>query len=536
MRLWQVFPSLALLMVSSAGVAQQKVSTVTLEPGLGNAHYAVSTTNREAQRFFDQGLRYLYAFHHEESVLSFRRATELDPDLAIGYWGIALALGPNINMDVDPEHEQQAYDAVQSARSHSSRATQKERDLIETLARRYSNDPKADLRALSANYSRAMRDVSAKYPDDLDVATLYAESLMDLNPWKFWTHDGKPKEGTEEIVRVLESVLRRKPDALGANHYYIHAVEASPHPERASASAAFLKRAAPAAGHLVHMPAHIDQRTGNYAGAAAANAAGAQADRAYAKTHRAGNVYLTMYYNHNLQFGAASYAMIGRFEQAKKFADELSANAAAIAPQMAMIESATASSLAVLLRFGRWADIVRSRDLSAGPWSRAFRHFARGVAFAKLGDLDGATQEQKSFAGQYESLSQDFGIFQNPQKSVASVAGEVLEGRIAEAAGDRRKAIAAYQRAVAAEDALDYDEPTDWFYPVRETLGAALLRDGQDRAAEEIFRADLKKNPRNPRSLYGLAMSLEKQRKPSAKIREQFRRAWQGGPIRIEDL
>ena len=164
--------------------------------------------------------------------------------------------------------------------------------MIEALARRYSNDPKADLRALSAKYSQAMREASGKYPDDLDVATLYAESLMDLNPWKFWTHDGKPKEGTEEIVRVLESVLRRKPDHLGANHYYIHAVEASPHPERASASAAFLKRAAPAAGHLVHMPAHIDQRTGNYAGAAAANAAGAQADRAYAKTHRAGNVLI----------------------------------------------------------------------------------------------------------------------------------------------------------------------------------------------------------------------------------------------------
>jgi hypothetical protein len=315
MRLWQLFLSLALV---PAAFSQPGPAPVVLDAGIGNAHHAVTTTHPEAQKFFDQGLRYLYAFHHEESVRAFQHSTEIDPDLALGYWGVALALGPNINMDIDPDHEQQAYAAIQSARAHASHASAKERDLIEALAQRYSNDPKADLHALAASYSRAMKAVSAKYPDDLDIATLYAESLMDLKPWKFWSHDGKPKEGTEEIVRILESVLRRDPHHLGANHYYIHAVEASPHPERALASAAFLKQAAPMAGHLVHMPAHIYQRTGNYGGAAAANDAGARVDRLYAKKRGRDNLYSMMYYNHNLQFGAASYAMEGRFDQAIK--------------------------------------------------------------------------------------------------------------------------------------------------------------------------------------------------------------------------
>ena len=536
MSMWQrpLFP--AMLLLATVGLAQEKGATVTLDAGVGNAHYAVSTSNAEAQRFFDQGLRYLYAFHHEESVRSFRHATELDPGLAMGYWGVALALGPNINLDIDPEREQQAYAAVQSARAHAAGASAKERDLIEALAKRYSSDPKADLPALAQSYSAAMRRVCAKYPDDLDLATLFAESLMDLNPWKFWTHEGKPKPGTVEIVRVLESVLRRDPHHLGANHYYIHAVEASLHPERATSSAAFLERAAPTAGHLVHMPAHIYQRTGNYAGAAAANAAAARTDRDYAKARGRNNLYSMMYYNHNLQFGAASYAMEGRFGQAKAFADELSVNTSAIAPQMAMVESATASSLMVLLRFGRWADVLRASDVTAGPWSRTFRHFARGVAFARMGDLDGARSEQKAFAAGYEGLPQDFGVFQNPQKSVASVAGPLLEGRIAEAAGNRREAIEAYRRAVAAEDALDYDEPSDWFYPVRETLGAALLRDGRYGAAENTFREDLQKNVRNPRSLYGLSVALAKQKKPAQKVRQQFHRAWRGEAIQLEDL
>src|ERR1700737_4878366 len=243
-----------LIVFIAAALAAQDLPV--LEKGVGNVHYAVSTKSADAQKFFDKGVAYLYGFNHEAAIRSFKKASELDPDMAMAYWGIALALGPNINLDVDPDREKQAYEAVQTAVKHAN-ASPKERDLIAALAKRYSNDPKADLKKLSSDYSSAMGTLTKKYPDDLDLATLDAESMMDLRPWKFWTHDGKPVEGTEEIVMTLEGVLKRNPQHLGANHYYIHAVEASTRPGRALASADRLNTLAPASGHLVHMPAHI---------------------------------------------------------------------------------------------------------------------------------------------------------------------------------------------------------------------------------------------------------------------------------------
>jgi tetratricopeptide (TPR) repeat protein len=500
-----------------------------LESGLGAAHLAVTTGNAEAQKFFDQGLRYVYAFNHEAAVESFKHATELDPDLAMGYWGAALALGPNINLDVDPDREKQAYELAQSASAHAQHAAQKERDLIEVLARRYSNDPSADLKKLSQSYSDGMRELHAKYPDDADIATLYAESLMDLHPWRFWTHDGKPTEGTEEIVGVLQSVLKKHPNHVGANHYYIHAVEASSHPERALASAKRLTTLAPAAGHLVHMPAHIYQRTGNFTGAAAANTAGVKADRAFVKVHGPEGMYPMMYYSHNLDFGAASYAMAGQFAQAKEYADEMTANAATMAKEMPPVEPFTSNALKVLLRFGKWTDVLRAPDQSGGPISGAFRHFARATAFARLGDAAGARSEQRAFEADRAKLGDDTGFLQNSGKALAAVMAPLIEGRIAEADGDRVAAIAAYRRAVEAEDALNYNEPADWFYPTRETLGAALLRTRDFAGAETVFRDDLSRNPKNPRSLYGLSEALKGQKKPAQKTVAAFKRAWLGG-------
>src|SRR5215831_7549448 len=253
-----------------------------LMPGLGQHHHTISTKNTEAQSFFDQGLTLVFAFNHEEAARAFRRASELDPQASMAFWGIALALGPCINLtDIDPPHEKAAYEAVQKALSLAPGSTQKERDYIKALATRYSNGPKVDLRKLDAEYANAMRELSMHYPDDLDVATLFAESLMDLHPWKLWSLDGRPTEGTEEIVAVLGSVLRRDPNHLGANHYYIHATEASPHPEWALASARRLETLAPGAGHLVHMPAHSYMRTGDYSAASHSNAAAAEVDRVY---------------------------------------------------------------------------------------------------------------------------------------------------------------------------------------------------------------------------------------------------------------
>ncbi|HSY51121.1 MAG TPA: bacterial transcriptional activator domain-containing protein [Thermoanaerobaculia bacterium] len=529
------------LTVAASALAQHDMTShdaatpVTIEPGLGNVHWPVSTKNAEAQRFFDQGMKYLYGFNHESAVRSFQRATQLDPDLAMGYWGTALALGPNINLDVDPEREKQAYDSVLAALAHEAHASAKERGLFAALARRYSNDPKADLKKLAVDYSAAMGAVMKKYPDDLDIATLYAESLMDLHPWKFWSHDGRPNEGTTEIVSVLESVLRRNPNHLGANHYYVHAMEASPHPERALASAERLKTMAPMSGHLVHMPAHIYERTGNYAGAALANTKAAETDRVFMKNHGAEGIYAAMYYNHNLQFGLASYAMIGRFAEAKTMADEFAANATAMAKEMPPAEAAASSTLLVLVRYGRWGDILREKPVDVGPLSSAFSHFARGSAFAKLGDVAGAESEQRAFEAARTTVPDDPGFYQNSERAIAEVAVHVLAGRIAEARGDSRQAIAEYTEAVEKEDALDYDEPADWFYPTRETLGAALLRAGRYAEAEKAFRADLTRNKHNPRSLFGLAAALRAQKKDAAPVTAEFGRVWEGGKLGLAD-
>ena len=511
--------------------------SVTLDEGLGDLHWAVTTSNAEAQRFFDQGMRYTYAFNHDMAIRSFRRATELDPDLAMGYWGIALALGPNINLDVDPEREKLAWETVQTALSRLAKANEKERDLINALAKRYTSDPAGDLRALAVDYSDAMGEVSKKYPDDADIATLYAESLMDLRPWKFWSHDGKPAEGTEEIVRVLESVLARNPRHMGANHYYIHAVEASPNPQRAVPSAQRLHTLAPAAGHLVHMPAHILQRTGDYGGAAMANENGARADREFIRRNGPEGVYPLMYYNHNLHFGSASYAMQGKFADSLRMAQELADNAGPIAKQMAMVEGLVAAPVLVQLRFGRWAKVIATplHD-GAGPLGKSLWHFARGVAFARLGNVLGAKSEQKAFEAARASIADDNAMFQNSQRRIGDIAARVLAGRIAEAAGDADAARAEYEAAVALEDALNYNEPADWFYPIRETLGAAHLRAGRYADAATVFESDLRRNPHNPRSLWGLAAARRGEKKDAAKLTAEYRRRWKGAPLTLGEF
>ncbi len=310
----------------------------TLMSGLGSVHHPVSTTSPEAQKFFDQGLALVYAFNHEEAVRSFKRAAELDPRMAMAYWGTALALGPNINMDVDPQREKAAYDAVQKAISLVATTDTNERAYIEALAKRYSIDPKADLKKLAADYKSAMGELVKNYPDDLDAATLYAESAMDLRPWQLWTREGKPAPGTEEIIAVLESVLRRDPNHPGAIHYYIHAVEASPNPERALAYAPKLGKLMPAAGHLVHMPAHIYARTGDYENAARSNEDAAAADRAYIAASGTQGVYPLMYYSHNLHFLAIACSIEGRFADAMKAAKQLEANVGPHLKEMPMLE------------------------------------------------------------------------------------------------------------------------------------------------------------------------------------------------------
>src|SRR5882724_4129463 len=343
----------------------RRAAPVRLMAGLGDHRHPIATAEPEAQRFLDQGLNLVFAFNHEEAVRSFARAAELDPKAAMPRWGIALALGPNINLDVDPARERAAYDAVQKALALARGAPAHERAYVEALARRYANDNSADLKALAADYKNAMGEVVRRYPDDLDAATLYAESAMDLHPWQLWQADGTPTEGTEEITAVLESVLKRDPLHPGANHYYVHAVEASPHPERALPSAARLETLVPGAGHLVHMPAHIYMRTGDYLRAAQANERAVEADRAYV-AEGGHEMYALMYYAHDFHFMAAAYAMAGRGAAAQRAAGAVVATTRANAGDptqldpagVAMVDLFLMTPTFVGLRVHDWAGVL----------------------------------------------------------------------------------------------------------------------------------------------------------------------------------
>jgi tetratricopeptide (TPR) repeat protein len=508
-----------------------------LVTGLGQHHHPISTSNPQAQQFFDQGFSLVFAFNHEEAVRSFQQAAVLDPQAAMPHWGIAWALGPNYNLDIDDPRAKQASEAMKTAEALGAKASEPERDYIAAMAIRYSPDPKADRSALARRYSQAMGGLTRKYPDDLDAATLYAESLMNLRPWKLWTLDGKPAEDTETIVGILESVLKRDPNHLGANHSYIHTVEASPTPERALPSAERLKTMAPAAGHLVHMPAHILARTGDQAGAAAANVAGVEADRAYLKQAPPDSFYGMMYYSHNLQFLADSEMMQGRFADAQRAATEVSERLLPHVDMAPMIESVAVEPVSVLLRFGRDADVLM---LPAPPMDKpvmiAWWHFARGVALARTHQADAAAGERAELASATAKVPESalFGGFESA-RTILELAQRVLDARISWARGNRDQAIGLWKAAVTAGDRLSYDEPPAWFYPLRESLGAALLLAGRAADAEQVFRDDLVRHPRNARSLFGLRESLEKQGKSAdaAWVDRAFEDAWKNADSKL---
>src|SRR5262245_16048410 len=486
-------------------------------PGVGAHHHPIATTNPDAQKFFDQGMALVFGFNHEEATRSFQRAAELDPRAPMPHWGIAWSLGPNYNLDIDDPRAKRAFEAIDTAMRLSVNGTPVERDYVAAMATRYSQDPKADRPALARRYSQAMADLVRRYPEDLDAATLYAESLMNLRPWKLWTLDGKPAEDTLRILATLESVLKRAPNHMGANHYYIHSVEASTSPERALPSAARLETLAPAAGHLVHMPAHIYARTGDHAAAAKANLAGANADRVYLKNMPPDNFYGMAYYSHNLHFLADSDMMQGRLAEAQQAAAELAQRILPHADMMPMIESMAVSPLNVLMRFGRHEDILKQ---AAPPDNRpvmvAWWHFARGVSLARMQRVDEAEMERaqlRTAAARVPETALFGGSGLESARAVVTIAGIVLDARIAEARRQNDSAIAAWNNAVAAADRLAYDEPPVWFYPIRESLGAALLRAGRPAEAERVFREDLVRHPRNARSLLGLHEALVQQKK-----------------------
>ena len=519
-------------------------TTAGILPGVGAHHHPIATTSPDAQKFFDQGMALVFGFNHEEATRSFQRAAELDPRAPMPHWGIAWSLGPNYNLDIDDPRAKRAFEAIDTATRLGVNGSPVERDYVAAMATRYSQDPKADRPALARRYSQAMADLVRRYPEDLDAATLYAESLMNLRPWKLWTLDGKPAEDTPQILATLESVLKRAPNHMGANHYYIHAVEASTAPERAMPSAARLETLAPAAGHLVHMPAHIYARTGDHAAAAKANLAGANADRVYLKDMPPDNFYGMAYYSHNLHFLADSDMMQGRLAEAQQAAAELAQRILPHADMMPMVESMAVSPLNVLMRFGRHEDILKQ---AAPPDNRpvmvAWWHFARGVSQARMQRVAEAEMERaqlRTAAARVPETALFGGSGLESARAVVTIAGVVLDARIAEARRQNDAAIAAWTSAVAAADRLAYDEPPVWFYPIRESLGAALLRAGRSAEAERVFREDLVRHPRNARSLLGLHEALVQQKKDAdaAWIDTQFREAWKNADskVSVDDL
>ncbi len=534
---------IALLLLGTSTISAQQSDMkmglaekpATLMSGLGSLHHPVATTKPEAQRFFDQGLSLVFAFNHDEAVRSFKRAAELDPQMAMAWWGVALALGPNINMDVDLAREQAATDAAQKALALAKNKPEIERAYIEALGKRYSIDPKADLKKLAVDYKNAMGELVKKYPDDLDAAVLYAESAMDLRPWQLWSADGKPAEGTEEIITVLESVLRRNPNHAGAIHYYIHAVEASPHPERALAYAPKLPQLMPMAGHLVHMPAHIYERVGDYPAAARSNAEAATADEAYFKATGVQGTY-SMYYAHNLDFLAVANSMLGRYRDALDASIKLVDFTRPMVKDMPTVEPILAKSILMWERFHKWDEIMKQPQPDASlPSTIAVWHFARGVAFAARGDIANAEAEQRAFLRAEKTVPPDSMSSLNPTGKILTIAEDVLAARIAEAKHDYQKALDNFFKGIKDEDSLAYDEPPQWFHPVRESLGGFLLRIGNYVDASGLFRADLERNKHSGRSLFGLMESLKAQKKTSeaAVIQKEFEKAWKNADTKL---
>ena len=539
---------LAVFCLCAIAVAQHEMHAdskpATLMTGLGDLHHPVSTSNPQAQQFFDQGLRLIYAFNHDEAGHSFQRAAELDSRLAMAYWGIAEAVGPNYNDPASDDRFKAAHDAIQKAIERESGASAIEKAYIEAMAKRFPADPKADRRKAAEDYRDAMRELVKQYPDDLDAATLFAESGMTLHPWGLWHPDGSPEAGTEEIVSTLESVIRRDPNHLGAIHYYIHAVEASRSPERALAAANRLASLAPAAGHIVHMPAHVYIRTGDYESAVRTNQKAATADEAYIKASGAQGIYPMMYYSHNLHFIAMCAAMNGNYGESKKAADALAAHVGPAVKDMPPLEGFMTIPMAVEIRFHRWNEILAAKAPDpAMKISTVFYHFARGMALAGTGKISEAEAEHKLVSEAEQATPADV-VFampvNNKAKDILKIAENVLGAKIALAKRDNDSALTMLRQAVSIQDSLKYDEPPDWFFPVRESLGAVLLLAGNSSEAEQVFREDLDRNPRNPRSLFGLREALKAQRRDydAGFIQKQFDASWKGtGPaLRMEDL
>jgi tetratricopeptide (TPR) repeat protein len=480
----------------------------------------------------------VYVLDYGAAGKSFRRAAAIDPNMAMAYWGIAYALGSDYYYPTpgDSAREREADDSLQKALALSANGPEVERAYVTALTKRYCNCPNPNRKQQAVEFKNAMWEVSRKYPDDLDAATLYAQAIMNLSPWALWNADGTPREGTPEIVRVLESVLKRDPHHFGAMHYYIHAIEGSPDPERALAYVSLLPSLAPSIGHIVHMPAHIYFRTGGYLAAEDACAKAAQVDERRIQSSSKPGMFTILSYLHDLYFLAAAASMDGHYATAKDSANKLVEQVGPHVEEMPDLQSFLSVQPTVQVRFNRWDDILKLREPNSNlKVANAIFKFARGVAFAATGKLAEAESEREALTKMSEMTpppEESFAMSANKTRDILQIASEVLAAKLSIARNERTQAIAQLRDAVAIQDSLKYSEPPSWFYPVRESLGAALFLDGQIPEAEEIFREDLQRNPRNPRSLFGLLESLRALGKSqdAELVQAEFGAAWKGDP------
>lgn len=522
--------------------AQPIPNAVPLQEGLGGHHYPISTDVAKAQQYFDLGLVLSYGFNHAEAARSFQEAQKLDPTCAMCYWGEAIVLGPNINAPMDPSVVSRAYAAVGKALSLREGATEKERALIQALAKRYSKEVLKDRSSLDEAYAEAMRGVAKRFPDDPVIGSLLAEALMDLHPWNFWTKGGEAKPWTPEIVSTLESVLDTDVNHPLANHLYIHTMEASPHPEKAIPSAERLPALVPGSGHLVHMPAHIYIRVGRYRDAVLANQHAVKVDEHYLNHAHEESIYTAAYVPHNYHFLWAAAIKIGRQQLAMQAALDTAAH---VDPAMmgdpafgGTLQHFWTLPLYTKALFGKWQEILANPAPPADlMYPTAIWHYARGLALVRQGKLDDAQQELT----QLRKIANDPGlanltIFElNSVVDILNIAEAVLTAEIAVGHKDYEAAVRQLQRAVQLEDGLNYTEPKDWYLPARQVLGAVLLEAGKAVEAEQAFREDLRDHPQSGWSLFGLEQSLRAQGKTdeAESALQSFRQVWSDADVTL---
>jgi tetratricopeptide (TPR) repeat protein len=517
------------------------VAKEPLYDGLGSYSRKITTRSPEAQRYFDQGLAFLHGFNHRAAIRAFQQAAELDPECAMAHWGVALACGPHINFTAVPSPAAElAWKELELAKRNAGNASPVERALIDALAKRYANPQPEDRTPLDHAYADAMRQVWKQYPKDPDAGALFAEAMMDLRPWDQWTSAGKAQPGTDEILATLDAVLRLNPNHPLANHVYIHAVEASPHPERASAAADRLRNLQPGLAHNVHMPSHIDIRTGRWLEAVDTNVKAVEADQRYRKIFGPAKGFLNVYVAHNRHMLAYAAMMTGQRDLAIKHIRAMVAELPAdfLNENALHAEGFVAMPLEVMVRFGLWDQIIAEPEhYTEQMWfTRAFHHAARAIAYAAKGDTTNARKAQTIFLERAKLVPKEASLGNNSCEAILGVVTPMVEGEILVAEGNIDSGIQQLRAAIEKEDALRYDEPPAWLIPVRHSLGAVLMKQQRFAEAEQVYREDLVRLPENGWSLFGLAESLRKQDKNAdevARTQAKFKNVWAKADLTI---